>query len=265
MALVITEAGRAASVRAGDLGVEFKIAHISIGTEGYTPTAAQTELRAEIIRQPVTRGRIIKTGHLHFEADFVGKGEFEGKEIGYHLDDENHTLFAVDSDDGKVMTLKRANAIVTEVFDLNLSASRIDNITVEVATTPMASEDTPGIAEVSTDEEILAGQDDERIVTPKKLRKAVAPNPISQQEDEILLSKSNVFFITGERTLPSSDDIAGLSVRVDELVDLEAGDVILKAPENEMIKVGQRAANKVRIVEKSKDFEFIRTHEGWRA
>ncbi|ASI93594.1 hypothetical protein [Vibrio rotiferianus] len=210
MALVITDAGRAASVRAGDLGVEFKISHISIGTEGYTPTEDQTELRAEIIRKPVIRGRIIKTGHLHFEADFVGKEEFEGKEIGYHLDDEAQTLFGVDSDDGKVMTLKRANSIVTEVFDLNLSASRIDNITVEVATMPFADEETPGIAEVATIEEVAAGVDDERIVTAKKLSAALSrnnkPNFIETQDDDIALNKLNVFKVIKPIQLPEASE-----------------------------------------------------------
>ncbi|NOH68761.1 hypothetical protein [Vibrio rotiferianus] len=233
MALVITDAGRAASVRAGDLGVEFKISHISIGTEGYTPTKDQTELRAEIIRKPVIRGRIIKTGHLHFEADFVGKEEFEGKEIGYHLDDEAQTLFGVDSDDGKVMTLKRANAIVTEVFDLNLSASRIDNITVEVATTPYATEETPGIAEVATDAEVADGVDDERIVTPKKLRVATAPHPIVNVEDQLKLGRTNIIFLEKTFALPQAPSTYHFIARIDNSVPKAT----LKAPDGMKIKV----------------------------
>ncbi|WP_052437583.1 hypothetical protein [Vibrio jasicida] len=269
MALVITDAGRAASVRAGDLGVEFKISHISIGTEGYTPTKDQTELRAEIIRKPVIRGRIIKTGHLHFEADFVGKEEFEGKEIGYHLNDEAQTLFGVDSDDGKVMTLKRANSIVTEVFDLNLSASRIDNITVEVATTPYANEETPGIAEVATDAEVMAGEDDERILTPKKLhtfsKQQAQPNVINAAEHDIELSKLNVIFIHKEFQLPAPLTDCHFDVRIDNSVDLGAGDVRFHAPENETINALGGKHDDVRIVQKGQTFKFYRLKGEWYA
>lgn len=241
MALVITDAGRAASVRAGDLGVEFKISHISIGIEGYTPTKDQTELRAEIIRKPVIRGRIIKTGHLHFEADFVGKEEFEGKEIGYHLDDEAQTLFGVDSDDGKVMTLKRANSIVTEVFDLNLSASRIDNITIEVATTPKAGEETPGIAEIATDAEVAAGVDDERIVTAKKLSAALSrnnePNVIKTQHDELALNKLNIFKVLKPIKLPTPGSDCVCRVRVEIPVSPGGEKLSFDAPDGKQITI----------------------------
>lgn len=259
MALVITDAGRAASVRAGDLGVEFKISHISIGTEGYSPTVDQTELRAEIIRKPVVRGRIIKLGHLHFEADFDGKEEFEGKEVGYHLDDDSQTLFGVDSDDGKVLTLKKANSIVTEVIDLNLSASRMDNITVEVATTPYANEETPGIAEVATDEEITAGMDDERIVTPKKLATHLKPNFIIAAEHELKHSTINVIATHKAFTLSDGDDYHFIA-RVDSSVDFDAGDVSFTAPDGEKIKVletGEKHET-VRIVLPNVEYRFMR-------
>ncbi len=55
MSLVITNAGIAASVRAGDLGIEYKITHISIGTGGYIPDKSQTELQNEIQKKSITR------------------------------------------------------------------------------------------------------------------------------------------------------------------------------------------------------------------
>ena len=79
MSLIITDAGIAASVKAGDLGVSYKITHISIGSEGYTPSASQTKLRAEIMKRPITRGAVIGTGRLHFETVWDGDEEFEGR------------------------------------------------------------------------------------------------------------------------------------------------------------------------------------------
>ncbi|MGR5209340.1 hypothetical protein ACPV4A_02230 [Vibrio rotiferianus] len=267
MALVITDAGLAASSRAGDLGVEFKISHISIGTEGYTPTKDQTELRAEIIRKPVVRGRIIKVGHLHFEADFVGQEEFEGKEIGYHLDDEDQTLFGVDSDDGKVMTLKRANSIVTEVFDLNLSASRIDNITVEVAATQKANEDTLGIAEVATIEEVMAGTDDERIVTPSKLKSYISaqglPHLISDSSATIKMSAVNVFTCHKTIALPSGDDGDWFVATVHSGIDLKTGECAYTALDGELVNHDGARVPKVWFTKTNQEFRFIRINGEW--
>ena len=266
MALVITDAGIAASIRAGDLGVEFKIASISIGTEGYTPTKDQTELRAQVAKKPVVRSHLHKLGHLHFEADFDGPEAYEGKEIGYHLDDEAETLFAVDSENGAVLSLKRANSIVTEVIDLNLSASRIDNITVEISTATQSSESKAGIAELATDEEVEAG-DDERIVTAKKLqthlKKSKAPHLISDEHSEIQLSKLNVIFTHREFQLIAEESDCEFIVRVDDSVDLDASDVAFLAPEGEQLKKGNQQFPRARIVEKAREFRFIRINGEW--
>jgi|GEM_PF-2224991 len=269
MALVITDAGRAASIRAGDLGIELKITHISIGTEGYTPDQSQTELRAEIIRKPVVRGRIIKLGHLHFEADFDGKEEFEGKEIGYHLDDDAQTLFGVDSNNGAILSLKKANSVITEAIDLNLSASRIENITVEVATTPYANEETPGIAEVATTEEVTEGVDDERIITAKKLHAFLgsreAINVIYQESDTIQISKRNVLFRAFAFPLRALTDGAQFSARVDESVDLKSGEVKFTPPEGESVNYKGERHPFARIVSTGIEVHFARIKGEWHA
>ncbi|EGU38644.1 phage tail protein [Vibrio scophthalmi] len=167
MSLVITNAGIAASIQAAELGIQYKITHISIGSEGYVPTASQTELRNEIQRKVITKGEQISLGQLHFETVWDGREEFEGKELGYWLEDG--TLFAVDSRNGEVITYKRADTVVTEAVELNLSASSLTNITVELMGSPLATERVAGIAKIATNEQVEAGTEDHAFLTVKKL------------------------------------------------------------------------------------------------
>ncbi|PNI06184.1 phage tail protein [Vibrio diazotrophicus] len=166
MSFIITDAGIAAAIRAGDLGIEYKITHISIGSEGYVPEPAQTELRNELQKKAITRGALVAPGQLHFETVWDGVEEFEGKELGYWLEDG--TLFAVDSRDGDIITYKRKNTVVTEACELNLSASTISNITVELLGSPYATETVAGIAKVATSEQVETGTNDSAFLTVKK-------------------------------------------------------------------------------------------------
>lgn len=167
MSLLITDAGIAASIKAGEHGIHYKITHISIGTEGYVPTANQTQLRKEVQRKAITRGVLVEPGQLHFETVWDGDEEFEGKELGYWLEDG--TLFAVDSREGAVITYKRKDTVVTEACELNLSASTIDNITVELLGSTYATEQLAGIAKITTNEQVDEGTDDRSFLTVKKL------------------------------------------------------------------------------------------------
>ncbi|WED29882.1 phage tail protein [Vibrio sp. DW001] len=167
MSLIITDAGIQASIQAGEMGVSYKITHISIGSEGYTPTQDQTTLQNEILRKPITRGAIIGLGQLHFETVWDGDEEFDGKELGYWLEDG--TLFAVDSRDGAVITFKRKDTVVTEACELNLAASSIDNITIELLGTPYATEEIAGIAKIASNDDVEQGTNDRSFLTIKKL------------------------------------------------------------------------------------------------
>ncbi|MCG6389424.1 phage tail protein [Vibrio fluvialis] len=166
MSLLITHAGIAAAIRASDLGIEYRITHISIGSAGYVPNPEQTALVAEIQKKAITRGALVAQGQLHFETVWDGDEEFEGKELGYWLEDG--TLFAVDSRDGEVITYKRKNTVVTEACELNLAASTIENITVEMLGSPYATEQVAGIAKIVTTGQVDTGTDDRAFLTVKK-------------------------------------------------------------------------------------------------
>ncbi|MCY9805333.1 tail fiber protein [Vibrio scophthalmi] len=212
MSLVITNAGIAASIQAGELGVQYKITHISIGSEGYVPTASQTELRNEIQRKAITKGEQISLGQLHFETVWDGREEFEGKELGYWLEDG--TLFAVDSRNGEVITYKRADTVVTEAVELNLSASSLTNITVELIGAPLATERVAGIAKIATLEQVDEGLDDSAFLTVKKLLQRIASaSKVGVVQLSSVLSDSEEFAVT-PKAVKDEIDILGLGVQM---------------------------------------------------
>ena len=228
MSLLITNAGIAASIHAGELGVSYKITHIAIGLDGYLPTLDQTQLKNEVAREALTRGSVPALGQLHFEAVFADEKEFEGKEIGYYLEDG--TLFAVDSREGEILSLKRSNTIITEALELNLAGSSIDNITVEIMGTPYASEDVAGIAKIITNEEVDEGTNDSSFLTIKKMIRAFdAPYLINKLVNNLWLKLAAKIFPVGA-AIPWFTDIApdGFGIMKNQAFDLIANPELAK-------------------------------------
>ncbi len=228
MSLLITNAGIAASIKAGELGVSYKITHIAIGLDGYLPTVGQTTLRNEVARKALSRGSVPALGQLHFETVFDDNSEFEGKEIGYYLDDG--TLFAVDSRDGEIMSLKRTNTIITEAFELNLAGSAISNITVEIMGTPYATESVAGIAKIITNGQVDECIDDTAFLTIKKLKRAFdAPYIINKLVENLWLGIAKRVCPVGV-PLPWGLDIppAGFAIHKGQAFDVTANPELAK-------------------------------------
>lgn len=209
MSLLITDAGIAAATAAGDLGVSYKIAYISVGTEGYIPTVGQTELKNEVARVEITKGFDNGNGQLHGEAVFDGDNEFVGKELGYHLTDG--TLFAVDSRAGEIISVKRSNTIVTEAFDLNLANSSIDNITVAIT----------GVT-AATDEDIDNKAQTKRMVLLPQLWRALAP--IRDRANEALnVAHSKWSYVVASTTVYGATKLSSATNSTSEALAATAG------------------------------------------
>ncbi|USE02733.1 phage tail protein [Vibrio sp. SCSIO 43133] len=235
MSLLITDAGIAASIRAGELGISYKIAEISIGTEGYIPNKDQTNLRNEVQRKAITRGEVTALGQLHFETTWDGSETFEGKELGYWLDDG--TLFAVDSRDGDVITYKQQDSAVTEACELNLAASTIENITVEVLNPYSATEDRAGIAKITTNEQVEEGTDDHSFLTVKKLAYALGvPHIIDKLVSNLWLKLAAKILPVGA-PIPWMTDIApdGFAIMKDQAFDMDVNTELAKVFTNGII------------------------------
>lgn len=128
--LVVTKAGLAAAMDAKEQNIKIKLTHIGFGTEGYTPTPDQIELKAEFLKEAFQRSTIT-ANQLHLEHSFKDADQaFEAKEIGYYLEDG--TLFAVDSRDGEIISYKSKGTMLTEAFDLVLSGELVGAVTVEI-------------------------------------------------------------------------------------------------------------------------------------
>lgn len=228
MSLLITNAGIAASIKAGELGVSYKITHIAIGLDGYLPTVDQTTLRNEVARKALSSGSVPALGQLHFEAVFDDNSEFEGKEIGYYLEDG--TLFAVDSRNGEIMSLKRTNTIITEAFELNLSGSNISNITVEIMGTQYATESVAGIAKIITNAQVDECIDDRSFLTIKKLKRAFdAPYIINKLVENLWLGIAKRVCPVGV-PLPWGSDVApeGFAIHKGQAFDVVASPELAK-------------------------------------
>jgi len=133
MALVITNNGLDKAVQADFMGVNFKITHVALGASGYTPDKTMTSLQNELVRVPISGGKMIDINHLHFTALFDGEAEIIAREIGFYLEDG--TLFAIDSDPNNVLVYKSSTtgSRALEGFDLILDSIPIDSILVDTS------------------------------------------------------------------------------------------------------------------------------------
>ncbi|WP_300173759.1 phage tail protein [uncultured Aliivibrio sp.] len=235
MSLLITDAGIAASIQASNLGVSYKITQIAMGASGYTPTHNQTSLRDETARRPITQGSVPGLGQLHFEVLFDGDIEYEAREIGYFLEDG--TLFAVDSRDGDIISIKRSDTVITEIFDLTLSGTEIDTITVEIIGAANATERIAGIAKIITNEQVDAGIDDSAFLTIKKIIRAFdAPYLINKLVNNLWLKLAAKIFPVGA-AIPWFTDIApdGFCIMKNQAFDLVANPELAKIWPNGII------------------------------
>lgn len=106
-------------------------------------------------------------------------------------------------------------------------------------------------------------QIDETFVTKEALTNGQMPHLISNEEDDLVLSKLNVIFRLGEFQLTAEENNCDVIIRVDDSVDLDAGDVAFLAPEGEQLKKGNQQFPRARIVEKAREFRFIRINGEW--
>ena len=126
---VITTAGLNAIFNDQHSGLKSTISQIAIGDAGYTPSADQTELRAEKVRVTARAAREIIPRQLRVEALLDGPEELWIREIGFWLD--NGVLLAVWSDPDTPLAYKSASTDLLLALDLAIDALPPDQITVQ--------------------------------------------------------------------------------------------------------------------------------------
>lgn len=129
LAPVITNAGLAAIVSSQNDGVNAKITHVAIGSNGREPSKAETSLVNERLRVPIAGGERVSDTQIHLTALAEHATlNFWVYEVGFFLEDG--TLLAVWSDTDP-LAYKSAGVDLLLAFDLVLSALPASSVVVE--------------------------------------------------------------------------------------------------------------------------------------
>ena len=170
--LIITTAGQAAIAQAGSLGpvVISKIA-IGSGTWSTAPTPAATALNTQIKQLDPSGSETPSPGIIHITATDNSTDVYNVYEMGLYT--STGILFAIAG--GTTLFLNKASGS-SALFSIDLAITNVPSGSVVIGDAgfayPPATETTQGVAEIATSAEVVAGLDDTRIVTPKKLNDA---------------------------------------------------------------------------------------------
>lgn len=111
----------------GNLGITFT--HIELGTPSYSPTIEQTHLKDEHPRRyEIADSRWMSGNRLHLTLAITEAEAFDVGEIGIIANES--ILFAVQSQEGVVITRKLTREDLLVSFDLTIDATMQDRITV---------------------------------------------------------------------------------------------------------------------------------------
>ena len=169
---VITTAGLAAAIDAGNRGLSLELATLVVGSGRYAAAADRTAIQTELARVSLAAGAV--SGSQISLTALITAGAWTAYEVG--VLDSTGTLFAVAS------SVAPAAALLTKTANVNLSVSvtllltGVPSGVVTVSpdirvTVDNATETQRGIIEIADNPEIDAGTDDERAVTPAKLER----------------------------------------------------------------------------------------------
>lgn len=171
--LVVTDAGIAEVINAeADGTAPVKLTEIGLGTGKYTATGGQEALVSEFKRLDTVAGGAVGTNIIHVTVTDDSDASYAVYEIGLYT--ESGTLFAVYSQ--SLPIIQKASAALM-MLSLDIALTNLSNTSVTFGDTDFtmapATTDNQGIAELATHEEVQAGTDDTRIVTPAGLKSAM--------------------------------------------------------------------------------------------
>ena len=174
MDIIVTAAGRQALVNAAQTGTApVVINRIGVGTGKYTASATQTTLVAETKRLPITEGGNAGDNSIHVAYQDASSDSYSIHEIGLFLADG--TLFAVTSQQTAILQ-KTATSTALLVIDIAFTDVDVTNIAFGdvTFTNPAANQANAGVVAIANDEEVIAGTDTQKVVTPASLAKRTA-------------------------------------------------------------------------------------------
>lgn len=167
--IVITDAGLSEVINAEQTGTApVVLTEVGLGTGQYTPDATQTALSAEFKRLTAVAGGAIGDNAVHLTVQDSGNDAYTVNEIGIYT--ASGILFAVYSQPVPILQ-KAAAAHALLAIDLVLTNIDPDSVTVGDTNFQLngATTTRQGIVELATSEEVIAGADAFRAVTPASL------------------------------------------------------------------------------------------------
>ena len=165
--VVITSAGLAALVNAENNGtLPVKITKFGLGTGNYTPSADQTALQNKFKEITALAGGDVGDNTIHVTMSDTSSDAYTVNEVGVYLEDG--TLFAVSSQPTGAILQKAAGSQGLLSVDLVISGGT-SGITVDGDTNffnPPATTQVAGVVKLASLDEIKAGTNSSKAVTP---------------------------------------------------------------------------------------------------
>ena len=184
---IITEQGLAAVANAQSQGGAVTITALAVGDAngtGYIPDSSSTTLVNEIYRLPITGGVKLNERKLHLTSLASGNEEYPLLEMGFVLN--TGELLAIYSEPTftlqEPLAYKGIGADLLLSFNLSLETLPANSVLVDESGSlkiPPAKEGVSGLITLATKEQVAAGIDTQRVVTPVLLaeRYSVKPTP----------------------------------------------------------------------------------------
>lgn len=174
MDFVLTTVGLQALISATETGTSaVELTHIGVGTGKYTPSKSQTAMQGLIKKLAIIEGGHAGDNAIHVAARDTDAVTYEAFEVGIFT--STGVLFAVASQTTPIIQ-KTAVATALLAFDIKIVGAETRAVAFGAMSYSFTAGtiERPGIVELATDAETIAGTDAQRVVTPAGLSQRTA-------------------------------------------------------------------------------------------
>ncbi|MDA5192799.1 tail fiber protein [Govanella unica] len=173
LTMIVTNAGRAALVNAENTGTQpVLIAQAGISATALSPTPATAVVPDEIKRIGTLSGDVVADDTIHLIVRDETSKQYTVRTVGLYLADG--TLFAVYGQAAPIIE-KSAQSMLLLAIDIRFADVNANELTFGDSNflNPPATVDQPGVIELATGPEAIAGTDAVRAVTPSTLKAVI--------------------------------------------------------------------------------------------
>ena len=214
MLMTITDGGISSLATALSAGTEVVVEKIVLGdtSSAYTPASTQTAIQGtSVYEEDIQTHRVVDDNKVEFVQRLAPSvGDFDFREVGLLLDDD--TLFAIGvlqtaTQQSKTATTQTAagnSLTIVAVVEYSDVATAIDLTVAPADTIPNATEIQRGIIEIADNSEADTGTDDERAMTPAKVKRLI--DNIPGVGDATTTQKGIAELATSSETQIGTDD-----------------------------------------------------------